>query len=96
MIYDSLHERKIPMITVFNRRELLMTYDLRQVSDLRELLRGNRIDYYVKVSGPRSAASIGAGRSRMYSFGHDSNLERYTVYVRKTDWEYARHLLGKL
>ena len=84
------------MIHIFNRKELLMSYDLRQVSDLRELLRANRIDYYVKVSGPRSAASIGAGRNRMYSFGHDSNLERYTVYVHKTDWEYAQHLLRKL
>ena len=84
------------MIHIFNRKELLMSYDLRQVSDLRELLLANRIDYYVKVSGPRSAASIGAGRSRMYSFGHDSNLERYTVYVHKTDWEYAQHLLRKL
>ena len=32
------------MINVFNRKELLLTYDLRQVSDLRELLRANRID----------------------------------------------------
>jgi len=78
---------------MFNRRELLMSYDLQQVSDLRELLRANRIDYYVKASGPRSAASIGAGRSRMYSFGHDRNMERYTVYVHKADWEYAMHLL---
>ena len=84
------------MIHIFNRKELLMSYDLRQVSDLRELLRANRIDYYVKVSGPRSVASIGAGRNRMYSFGHDSNLERYTVYVHKTDWKYAQHLLRKL
>ena len=84
------------MIHIFNRRELLMSYDLRQVSDLRELLRANRIDYYVKVSGPRSVASIGAGRSRMYSFGHDRNMERYIVYVHKTDWEYAKHLLKKL
>ena len=96
MVYDSSQEREIPMITVFNRKELLLTYDLRQVSDLRELLRANRIDYYVKVSGPRAAASIGAGRSRMYSFGHDRNLERYTVYVHKTNWEYAKHLLRKL
>jgi len=84
------------MIHMFNRRELLMSYDLRQVSDLRELLRANRIDYYVKVSSPRSAASIGAGRSRMCSFGHDLNMERYTVYVHKTDWEYAKQLLRKL
>ena len=27
---------------------------------------------------------------------HDRNMERYTVYVHKTDWEYAKHLLSKL
>ena len=84
------------MITFFNRKELLMSYDLRQVDNLREILQANRIDYFVKVSGPRSAASIGAGRSRMYSFGHDRNMERYIVYVHKHDWEYAMHPLRKL
>ena len=83
------------MITVFNRRELLVSYDLRQVSDLRELLRANRIECVVKVTGPRSPASMGAGRNRMYSFGHDRNSDRYTVYVHKTDWEYAMYLLRK-
>ena len=83
------------LIHIFNRRELLMTYDLRQVSDLRELLRANRIDYYVKVTGPRSPASMGAGRNRMYSFGHDHHSDRYTVYVHKADWEYAMYLLRK-
>ena len=84
------------MIHVFNRRELLITYDLRQVNDLRELLRAHQIDCFVKVTGPRSAASLGASRNRIYSFGHDRSLERYTVYVHKTDWEYAMHLLRKL
>ena len=84
------------MIHFFNRRELLVSYDLRQVSELRELLRANRIDYFVKVSGPRSPASIGAGRSRTYSFGHDRSQERYTLYVHKADWEYAVHLRRNL
>ena len=84
------------MIHIFNRRELLVSYDLRQVSDLRELLRASRIDYFVKVAGPRSADSLGAGRSRVYSFGHDRAPQRYTVYVHKADWEYAMHLLRKL
>ena len=83
------------MIHIFNRRELLLSYDLGQIDDLRELLRANRIDYFVKVTGPRSAASMGAGRNRVYSFGHDRSPERYTVYVHKKDWEYALHLLRK-
>ena len=81
------------MIHLFNRRELLISYDLRQVDALRELLRANRIDCIVKVSGPRLAAALGAGRSRIYSFGPNRNPDRYTVYVHKADWEYALHLL---
>ena len=84
------------MIHLFNRRELLISYDLRQVDALRELLRANRIDCIVKVSGPRSAASLGAGRSRIYSFGPNRNPDRYTVYVHRADWEYALHLLRTL
>ena len=84
------------MIHIFNRRELLLSYDLQQVNDLRELLRANRIDCLVKVTGPRSAVSMGASRSRIYSFGHDRSMERYTVYVHKADWEYAMHLLREL
>ena len=84
------------MIHLFNRRELRISYDLRQVDALRELLRANRIDCIVKVSGPRSAASLGAGRSRIYSFSPNRNPDRYTVYVHKADWEYALHLLRTL
>ena len=84
------------MIHLFNRRELLISYDLRQVDALRELLRANRIDCIVKVSGPRSAASLGAGRSRIYSFGSNRNPDRYTVYVHRADWEYSLHLLRTL
>ena len=84
------------MIHIFNRREILLSCDLQQVNDLRELLRANQIDYFVKVSGPRSASSMGAGRNRIYSFGPNRNPDRYTVYVHKADWEYALHLLRTL
>ena len=83
------------MIHIFNRKELLMTYDLRQVSDLRELLRANRIDYHVKASYPRPPYAMGAGSARTSSFGHTRKQEQFTVYVRKTDWEYAMYLLRK-
>ena len=83
------------MIHIFNRRELLMSYDLRQVNDIREILRTNRIDYHVKVFYPRLASAIGAGRARTASFGPARNLERYTVYVRKADYDHALYLLRK-
>ncbi len=83
------------MLHIFNRRELLMSYDLRQVNDIREILRANRIDCNVKVFYPRTASAIGAGRARTASFGPARNLERYTVYVHKADYDHARYLLRK-
>ena len=52
------------MITVFNRKELLMSYDLRQVNDLREILRANRIDYYVKAASSRTPFAMSESRVR--------------------------------
>ena len=81
------------MIHIFNRKELLMTYDLRQVNDIREILRANRIDYLVKTSYPRQASAMGARRAGTASFGPARQQERYTVYVHKTDWDRAMYLL---
>ena len=84
------------MIHLFNRKELLMSYDLRQVNDLRELLRANRIDYYVKAVSSRTPFAMSEARARTASFGPARNLERYTVYVRKTDYDRVLYLLRKL
>ena len=81
------------MITVFNRKELLQTYDLHQVNDLRELLRANRIEYSVKAAYPRTSFVTSESRARTASYGPDRRREQYIVYVRKADWEYAVHLL---
>ena len=93
MIYGSSQERKNSMVTIFNRRELLMTYDLRQMNDLRELLRAHRIDHSVKAAYPRTSFVASESRARTASFGPNRRQERYIVYVRKADWEYAIHLL---
>ena len=74
------------MIHLFNRRELLTTYDLTEVSRIREILLANRIDSRVKVVN----SPVGAGRNRM-SFSR--RQEQHIVYVHKADWEYAMYLL---
>ena len=76
------------MIHLFNRKELLVTYDLREVNRIREILLANRIDYRVKtVNSP-----MGAGRNRV-SFSR--RQEQYMIYVHRADWEYAGYLLRK-
>ena len=37
------------MITLFNRKEILITYDMKQQSDVRTILRDHDIEYDVKV-----------------------------------------------
>ena len=84
------------MIHLFNRKELLMSYDLRQVNDLREILRANRIDYYVKAASSRTPFAMSESRARTASFGPARSLERYTVYVRKADYDRALYLMRQL
>ena len=81
------------MIHIFNRKELLITYDLRQVNNLREILRANRIDYLVKTSYPRQASAMGARRAGTASLGPVRQQERFTVYVHKADYDRAMYLL---
>ena len=81
------------MICVFNRRELTTTSDQREVNRIRELLLANRIECCLKVSSPGSLPSLGAGRSRTVSFGIIKRQEQFTVYVHRSDWDYAMYLL---
>ena len=83
------------MITIFNRKELTVTYDLTEVSRIRDILLADRIDYSVKASYPRPVRAIGMDRLRMGSFGAARQQEHFTVYVRKTDWDRAMYLLNK-
>ena len=77
---------RIDMIFFFNRKELLITSDFREVNQVQELLRDNRIGYQVKIVN----SPVGAGRNRV-SFSR--RQEQQIVYVHKQDWEYAMYLL---
>lgn len=81
------------MICVFNRRELMITCDQREVNRIREMLLANQIEFQVKVSTPGAQPSPGAGRTRTVSFGMLRRQEQFTVYVHKNDWDYATYLL---
>ena len=83
------------MIHIFNRRELIITGDLREVNNIRELLLANRIEYLVKDFNRRTANSVGAGRARTSAFTLGRNQEQYVIYVHKEDLEYAKYLLRK-
>ena len=83
------------MIHIFNRRELMITCDLGEVSRIRELLAANRIEYLVKDFDQRMANSVGAGRARTSTFTLGRKQAYYVIYVHKEDLEYAKYLLRK-
>ena len=43
------------MITVFNRKELLITFNMKRQYEVRDILAANNIDYTIKVENPVSA-----------------------------------------
>ena len=74
------------MITIFNRKELLITLDLNRQANIRDILAANDIDYAVKVV----SRYTGSNRSRSGTFGINSNyLYEYKIYVHKKDYEHA-------
>lgn len=47
------------MITVFNRKELLVTLDMKRQADICEVLSSKGIDYAVKTTNLQSSAPAG-------------------------------------
>lgn len=83
------------MITIFNRKELCATFDMKEQARVRSLLADNGIDYAVKTVNRMSASPMAAGeRSRAGSYGQSMNaMYEYRIFVRKADYERAKGLL---
>lgn len=83
------------MISVFNRVELFMTYDMQRQSEIRSLLQSNHIEYYVKVKNLLSSSPFSSNpRARTGTFGIDlTKAYEYKIYVRKSDYERAKYLI---
>ena len=83
------------MITVFNRKELLITYDMTKQNEVRTLLRDHKIKYDVKVKNLLSPSPMHVGaRAHAGSLGMDlTKSYEYKIYVRKADYERALELI---
>ena len=80
------------MITIFNREEVLITYDMGEQTRVRDLLAANDIDYIVRV---KNIALHNGIRRSVNSFVHQQNMYEYKIYVRKKDYEKAMFVLRK-
>ena len=83
------------MITVFNRKELLITYDMTKQNEIRTILRDHKIKYDVILKNLLSPSSMHAGaRAHTGSLGMDlTKSYEYKIYVRKADYERALELI---
>ena len=85
------------MITLFNRKELTVTFDLNEQARVRTLLAAEGIDYSVKTVNRLSASQISSGsRLRTGTYGQNTEaMIEYSIYVKKTDYERAAKAIQK-
>ncbi len=84
------------MLTIFNRRELTITFDMKRQAEVRDLLAQNGIDYSVNAINRKSPSPFSAGsRGRMGTFGENLQLEyEYIIYVHKSDYSRASAIIS--
>lgn len=79
------------MLTFFNRKEVLLTYSMKDQADAREILANNKIKYKVKSSANQTPGV----RAKMGGFGSGmDNAYAYRIFVHKNDWPKAKYLLA--
>ena len=86
------------MITIFNRRELYITYSMKKQSEIRDTLSSNHIDYQIKTVDRMSPSPFSIGsRGRLGSLGQNMDVNyEYIFYVRKADYDLAQFCINKI
>ena len=82
------------MITVFNRKELLCTFDMKKQAEVRDILWKFDISYEVRVSD-RADFFVGG---RMTSDDTENVIDHqteYLIYVKKEDYDRAMFLVQR-
>lgn len=78
------------MLTILNRRELLVTLSMERQAEVRRILAENGIDYTIKTTNMQG----GMQKANMWSAGFNQSFAwEYKIYVHKKDLEYAQHLI---
>ena len=82
-------------MNLFNRKELLVTYDLNRLNQLRDALSCAGIDYQIRTKDLTSPTPFSGGsRGRTGSFGiNTSACVEYKLYVKKEAFDSARTFL---
>lgn len=76
------------MLTIFNRKELYVTFSMEERCRIEEILDANGISYSTKAVS--RSGGFGGSRSRTGTMGQSMGLEyEYKIYVSRTDYEKA-------
>ena len=83
------------MVTIFNRRELILTLSMERQAEVCAILSTNGIDYQVKTTNLKNQQTLDSRRAHAGSSGifSDHSYE-YKIYVHKRDYEKAKYLIG--
>lgn len=85
------------MITIFNRKEIYLTYSMSEQAKIRDKLSRSNIKYYVRTINRMSPSPFASGmRGRTGSFGQNIDLKyEYIIYVHKKDYEQAKYVINQ-
>ena len=81
------------MIHLFNRAELLLTYDLNRLNQVRDALAAAGIDCQCRTKDPSSPTAFSARGQRGTLGLNREFMVEYKLYVRREDLSRARSLL---
>ena len=82
------------MITIFNRREVSVTFDVHKLAKMREILSNHKIDYKIKTFSRETKGFSLPSRTRVGNFGINVDYGReFVLYVRKEDYKKAKALV---
>ena len=84
------------MITVFNRKELIVTMSMDIQAKIRDVLATNNIDYSIKTKNLQASPWYANSRSRTGSFGINSDYSyEYKIFIRAEDYDIAQVLINQ-
>lgn len=84
------------MITLFNRKELVITRSMQRQAQIRQMLSEAGIEYSLKTRGANGDLNRSAQRRLTGSAGISPEQQyEYTFYVRKSDFEQALHIIER-
>jgi len=83
------------VITLFNRRELIITRSMEKQAQVRNMLADENVDYIVRTSGAHGRGVPGR-RAYTGSFGQNAEFDReYRIFVKKEDYDKAKYLINR-